>query len=44
MKVGTFNATHLGSVDAAVAWSQAAAGAGFDTVWFPASSDATMIS
>lgn len=35
MRVGTFNATHLGSVDAAVGWSQAAAGAGFDTVWFP---------
>lgn len=35
MRVGTFNATHLGSVDDAVAWSQAAAGAGFDTVWFP---------
>ena len=35
MRVGTFNATHLGSVDHAVGWSRAAAEAGFDTVWFP---------
>lgn len=35
MRVGTFNATSLGSVDAALDWSRAAAEAGFDTLWFP---------
>lgn len=35
MRVGTFNATSLGSVDAALTWSRAAAEAGFDTLWFP---------
>lgn len=35
MRVGTFNATSLGSVDDALAWSRAAATAGFDTLWFP---------
>lgn len=35
MKVGTFNATSLGSVDDALGWARAAADAGFDTVWFP---------
>ncbi len=35
MRVGTFNATSLGSVDAALAWSRSGADAGFDTLWFP---------
>jgi F420-dependent oxidoreductase-like protein len=35
MRVGTFNATRLGSAEQALAWSRDAAGAGFDTVWFP---------
>jgi len=35
VRVGTFNATSLGSVDDALAWSRAAAAAGFDTLWFP---------
>jgi F420-dependent oxidoreductase-like protein len=35
VRVGTFNATSLGSVDDALVWSRAAADAGFDTVWFP---------
>jgi len=35
MRVGTFNATSLGSVDGALAWSRAAAEAGFDALWFP---------
>lgn len=35
MRVGTFNATSLGSVDDALVWSRAAATAGFDTLWFP---------
>jgi len=35
VRVGTFNATRLRSVEDALAWSRAAADAGFDTVWFP---------
>jgi 5,10-methylenetetrahydromethanopterin reductase len=35
MRVGTFNATSLGSVDDALTWSRAATAAGFDTLWFP---------
>lgn len=35
MRVGTFNAGHLASVDDAVGWARAAAADGFDAVWFP---------
>jgi F420-dependent oxidoreductase-like protein len=35
VRVGTFNAARLGSVEEALGWSRAAAGAGFDTLWFP---------
>lgn len=34
-RVGTFNATALGSVDQARAWARAAAAARFDALWFP---------
>ena len=35
MRVGTFNAGHLASVDDAIGWARAAAADGFDAVWFP---------
>ena len=35
MRVGTFNAMHLGSVAGSLEWARAAAADGYDTVWFP---------
>ena len=35
MRVGTFNAGSLASVDDVVGWARAAAADGFDTVWLP---------
>lgn len=35
MRVGTFNATSLGSVDAALGWARTSAADGYDTLWFP---------
>ena len=35
MRIGSFNAGRLGSVDDAVSWARAAATAGFDCCWFP---------
>jgi len=35
IRVGTFNATALGSVDEARAWARRATAAGFDALWFP---------
>ena len=35
IRVGTFNATALGSVEQARAWARTSAAAGFDALWFP---------
>ena len=35
MRIGTFNASRLGSVDDTVTWARDAVAAGFDTCWLP---------
>lgn len=35
MRIGSFNAGRLGTVDEAVGWARAAAAVGFDCCWFP---------